>query len=142
MTGCDICKDSEHVYINKFGCTVKEEFDFRVEKHYKVNSCWKPEYVAASYLEKSSKNFMLNIDTDGYFCNTFKAFVNINALYNTRPPPNRKYPCKKKPALNYDQMIRGVTNGSELTVYDDNQDSNEGQSEVTVYLADSSNELS
>ena len=139
-TCCTKCKDSEFTYIQKFGNIVQDEFNVRVQKHYMVNFLWKEEYVVSAFLEISSKKFMKALDTEGDFEKCFKSFVDINALYNPRQTPNFEVPCRKKPILSYDQMVRGITNASELTVYDEIQETNVGVSEVTVFLTDCSND--
>ena len=125
-------------YVRKLAMVIRQEFDLRVNRHYKSNGIWKIEYIVSAFLEQSSKQFIKTLDDYGELENAFRGFVNINTSFNPRVPPNLKFPCKKLPSLSFDQMLRGVNNHLELAVYDEEQHTTAELSELTVYLADHS----
>ena len=137
-TCCSLCNESKKSYVRKLAMVIRQEFDLRVNRHYKSNGIWKIEYIVSAFLEQSSKQFIKTLDDYGELENAFRGFVNINTSFNPRVPPNLKFPCKKLPSLSFDQMLRGVNNHLELAVYDEEQHTTAELSELTVYLADHS----
>lgn len=127
-----LCEKDSNNYVKQFGADFKRGFERRICFHYKTEENWKDQYVIATFLDVTYKDFLQKLENYDTLKQQFIDTVNITSSFSSTIP----LPTKKIPKFSMQSMIHVVHHEEDLMVYFGQQHDPQ-TSEVLEFILDS-----